>query len=60
MFKFNFKIEISDVLLILGIIVSAIGIYLIYKPAALIFIGLSMVILAFMIAPKNKDEGGGK
>lgn len=56
MFKLNFKVELSDVLLVFGIALVTLGIYFIFKPAALIFLGFSLVILAFLVSPKPKKE----
>ncbi|MHB1651400.1 MAG: hypothetical protein ACYCVD_02850 [Desulfitobacteriaceae bacterium] len=58
MFNLNFKIELSDALLILGILILTFGIYLIFLPAAVIFFGISCVVLAFLMSPK-KAKGGG-
>ena len=58
MFNLKLKLELSDVLLILGILLVAIGIYQIFAPAAIIFLGISLVILAFLLSPK-KAKGGG-
>lgn len=59
MFNLNFKVEPSDVLLILGVILLTVGIYLIYAPASVIFLGVSFIILAFLMSPKKAKQGGG-
>ncbi|KLU64028.1 hypothetical protein DEAC_c40220 [Desulfosporosinus acididurans] len=58
MFNLNFKIELSDLLLILGIALLTIGLYLIYIPASIIFLGTACIVLAFLMSPK-KARGGG-
>lgn len=58
LFKLDFKIELSDILLILGVALMALGIYFIFMPAAIIFLGISFITLAFLMTPKKK--GGEK
>lgn len=56
MFNLNFKIGISDILLVLGIFIITIGIFFIYKPAALIFLGVAFVFLAFTTYTPPKTD----
>ena len=60
MFNLKINLEISDILLILGIIIMTLGIGLIFIPAAVIFFGLSFIILAFLMSPKKPDQKGGE
>jgi hypothetical protein len=61
MFNLNFKMELSDLLLLLGILIITVGLYFVYMPAAVIFLGIALVILAFLVAPrppKDNKKGG--
>jgi hypothetical protein len=62
LFNLGFKLEISDALLILGILIITLGIYLISLPVAVMFLGFSLVVLAFLMSPKRGSEkrGGGE
>lgn len=60
MFNLKFDINISDLLLIAGIILIAAGIYFVYKPAAIVFIGVSLIVIAFLISPKKKERNEGR
>lgn len=58
MFKLNFKIELSDLALILGLLLITFGIYMIYKPAAVIFLGTALILLAFLSVPRERPKEG--
>jgi len=60
LFNLKINLEISDILFILGIIIMTLGIGLIFIPAAVIFLGLSLIILAFLMNPKKPDQKGGE
>jgi hypothetical protein len=53
--------ELSDLLLLLGILIVTVGLYFVYMPAAVIFLGIAFIILAFLVAPrppKDNKKGG--
>lgn len=49
--------ELSDVFLSIGIILIAAGLYFVFKPAAIIFLGISLILLAFLLTPKPNKDG---
>jgi len=59
MFNLKFDIGLSDLMLIMGILIIAAGIYLINKPAAVVFVGAALIVLAFLLSPRppKSDEG---
>jgi hypothetical protein len=46
--------ELSDLYLFIGIIAVFIGLYFIYPPAGLIFVGVAFIFLAYMTAQPEK------
>jgi len=60
LFNLRYDINISDLLLIAGIILIAAGIYIVYRPAAIIFVGISLIVLAFLLTPKQPESKEGR
>ena len=48
MFNLKLKVNFSDILIVMGTALITIGIFLIYRPAALIFAGAALITLAWM------------
>lgn len=43
----RFKVDRSDLFLVLGGLIICVGVWMIYKPAAVILLGLMFIIIAF-------------